>query len=104
MDTGRLWDDHFGHLGYQPKFYRVQDAIFTNSLNYGNHFWPIFQKNIKNVLFWKSHLQKKKGPCQERTKPNSERVSTHTPIFLQKYQKNIKNDHNYYTSYYIILP
>ena len=36
MDTGRLWDDHFGHLGYQPKFYRVQDANFTNSLNVGS--------------------------------------------------------------------
>ena len=46
MDTGRLWVDHFGHLGYQPKFYRVQDAIFTNSFNYGRHIWSI-KKNIE---------------------------------------------------------
>ena len=31
---GRLWDDHFGDLGYLPKFYGVQDARFTiNSSN-----------------------------------------------------------------------
>ena len=28
---GPLWDDDFGHLGYLPKLYGVQDARFTNN-------------------------------------------------------------------------
>ena len=30
LGTGRLWDDHLRHLGYPPKFYRVQDASSGN--------------------------------------------------------------------------
>ena len=32
---GRLWDDRFGHLGYLPKCYGVQDARYTSNSSNG---------------------------------------------------------------------
>ena len=32
---GRFWDDHFGQLGYLPKFDGVQDARFTSNSSNG---------------------------------------------------------------------
>ena len=93
MDTGRLWDDHLGQLGYQPKFYRVQDANFTNSLNYGNHFWPIFPKNIKKRVFSKKSPPPKKKKAPARNAPGLDQsVYPKTPPYLYKNTKNIKND------------
>ena len=42
---GRLWDDHFGDVGYLPKFYGAQDARFTIHSSNGKDFTPIFTKN-----------------------------------------------------------
>ena len=92
MDTGRLWDDHFGHLGYQPKFYRVQGAIFTNSLNYGNHFWPIFPKHIKKRVFSKKSPPKKKKKAPARNAPGLDQsvYPPTSPYFYKNTKKILK--------------
>ena len=84
MDTGRLWDDHLGQLGYQPKFYRVQDANFTNSLNYGSFFFTHFSKKHKIRVFRKKSPPKKKKAPPGSWDASSERVSKNTPIFCKK--------------------
>ena len=87
MDTGRLWDDHLGQLGYQPKFYRVQDANFTNSSNSGSLFWPIFSKKHKNMCFFekKNHFPpKKKRPRQEAGMPHQSVYPKTPPYFFKK--------------------
>ena len=61
---GRLWDDHFRHLGHPPKFYRVQDASSGNNYPFWYHFRVILMKNhwkiTKYHVFSKKWLSKKK--------------------------------------------
>ena len=45
---GRLWDDHFRHLGHPPKFYRFQDAGFID----GSSIWWQFRLILK-TNHWK---------------------------------------------------
>ena len=47
MANGRLWDDHFRHLGHPPKFYRVQDASSGNNSPFWYHFRIILLKTPK---------------------------------------------------------
>ena len=59
----RLWDEHLRHLGYPPKFYRVQDAISGNHSSFLHDFKIILMKIINNnVLAQKSLSKKKKRP------------------------------------------
>ena len=39
------WDDHFGDLGYLPKFYGFQDARFNIYFSNGEDFTSTFTKN-----------------------------------------------------------
>ena len=41
----RLWNDHFGHLGYLPKFHGVQNARFIMNSSNGSHFTSMLTKN-----------------------------------------------------------
>ena len=87
--TGRLWDDHLGHLGYQPKFDRVQDAIFTNSSNYGWHFTSMFSnKHQISGVFEKVTSTNKKNPARQ---PRHRRPSVYppTPPFFNKIHTQI---------------
>ena len=82
MANGRLWDDHFRHLGHPPKFYRVQDASSGNNSHFGHHFMVILMKNQSFACFFpKSDFQKKKGPCQDAGHSRPEWGCTKTPIF-----------------------
>ena len=51
---GRLWDGHFGDLGYLPKKYGVQDARFTinssNGLDFSHFLQKIVGKSKKNNI------------------------------------------------------
>ena len=38
---------HLRHLGYPPKFYRVQDAISANNSRFGYHFKIMLNEIIK---------------------------------------------------------
>ena len=51
MATGRLWDEHLRHLGYPPKFYRVQDAISGKNSRFWCNFRIILMKNHQNLCF-----------------------------------------------------
>ena len=58
MANGRLWDDHFRHLGHPPKFYRVQDASSGNN----SPFWYYFRFNLMkdHSKITKCHVVSKK--------------------------------------------
>ena len=45
---GRLWDDHFGDLGYLPKFDGVQDARFTINSPNGHDVHYLDKKKLEN--------------------------------------------------------
>ena len=58
MANGRLWDDHFRHLGHPPKFYRVQDASSGNNSPFWYYFRVICMKNHLKII--KYHVFSKK--------------------------------------------
>ena len=45
---GRLWDDHFRHLGYPSKFFSVQDAGFIRVPRFDSNLSPFVQKRKQN--------------------------------------------------------
>ena len=51
LATGRLWDDYLRHLGYPPKFYRVQDAISGNNSTLWYYSNSILMKNHQKHCF-----------------------------------------------------
>ena len=61
----------YRHLGYPPKFYRVQDAISGNNSRFWYHFRVILIKNSQNTCFEAEMTFKKKGPCQEACKQSA---------------------------------
>ncbi len=68
LATGRLWDEHSRHLGYPPKFYRVQDAISGNKSLLD---W-FCTKSSKSMFGGKSYIQKKKAPARKSTNSRPE--------------------------------
>ena len=73
LAKGRLWDEHLRHLGYPPKFYRVQDAISGNNSPFLYHFRVVLVENHKNICFFsKSNIKKKKNPARKPTNSRPE--------------------------------
>jgi hypothetical protein len=93
---GRLWDDHFRHLGHPPKFCRVQDASSGNNSPFWYHVRVKLIKNHATII--KCHVfsnkllsKKKKGPCQDACKQSSGMGMHQNPHFQLKPVKNWKN-------------
>ena len=72
---GRLWDDHFRHLGYPPKFYRVQDAICIDDSSSRYHINDTLMKShweiIKFQVLSENGQKTKKVPGMHHTEVRS---------------------------------
>ena len=64
---GRLWDDHFRHLGHPPKFYRVQDASSGNNSPFWYNFRVILMKNHSKII--NLHVFSKKWLSEKKKRP-----------------------------------
>ena len=95
---GRLWDDHFRHLGHPAKFYRVQDAGFKDN---SSSWWQIciilittIWKTSKTHVFspkWHYKQTKKRQGCWS----HNLRVGMHqNPKFQWKSMNNWKQSGN----------
>ena len=73
MATGRLWDEHLRHLGYPPKFYRVQDAISGDNFRFRCHARVMFIKNHQNLCFGPKVTFKNKNKKAPARKPANSR-------------------------------
>ena len=64
---GRLWDDHFRHLGHPPKCYRVQDLVLLISPRVddilGSFWWKIIKQITNNHVFQQKWYKQKKPPA-----------------------------------------
>ena len=90
---GRLWHDHFKHLGHPPKNYRVQDASFID----GSSSWwqisvilkKIYWEIIKNNVF---HQKWHKKSTRQGCWSQKSGVGMHqNPPFQWKPMNNWKN-------------
>ena len=67
----------YRHLGYPPKFYRVQDANSCNNSWFWYHFGVISTKNHQNTCFsTKVAFNKKKTPARKPANSRPEWGST----------------------------
>ena len=66
-----LWDDHLRHLGYPPRFHRVQDAISCNNSWAWCHFGVILNTNHQHTCFRAKVTFKKKNKAPARKPANS---------------------------------
>ena len=81
--TGRLWEDHLGHLGYQSKSHWVQDTILTqNSDSITKFAAMVFKKTAKIMFLWRSYVSSKKTNRRRQCSGTRPSMSTHpNPIF-----------------------
>ena len=94
---GRLWDDHFRHLGHPPKFYRVQDAGFIDN---SSSWWEILIISKKNhwkisknhVFSLKLHETKKKQPPAGKLATEVRSGDAPKPSFSMKTYEKIETN------------
>ena len=89
--TGRLWEDHLGHLGYQSSFYRFQDTLLTHNSNSITNSGPPNHQNLSTIVFGFetvfSSTTTKKTPAA-MFGDQTEHVHPPKPSFLIKSKKN----------------
>ena len=90
---GRLWEDHFGDLGYLPKNHGVQDVRFTINSSNGYDFTPIFTKRHWEIQNPTSQpVLIKKGCFQKHTKTKMTAMSRSIDLDCQLTLFHSKNN------------